>query len=433
MKRCPFCTREFKDSLIHCVIDGHKLESDDARPLSDILNTEAPIEIERAARIAIALCDVLEDLHRAGRIIGDLRPQQILIDDGSRSPIVRIIEEKSSAKQKAQPFLAAYLSPEAAQRQEVDKTSDIYSVGTILYEMLTGQLPFKASSPAALIVKQLLERPHSLRDLRPEISDKLQEVVLRAIEKERSARQQSVRQLKQELEDAASSASIRSSLPITGSLEAAPPVASPTLLSAPPAPVAMPASQPMMASAPQSAPSYATTVPKMAAVAPSKASLKKLLPFVLIGLVLAAAVAAVVVLQSNQSKTSTSSRSNTNAQPNTSPIPEVPNKSLPPDPRQTPSVPPPTAIPPRDNSNTGGVTPTGPPPRPTLPDPSNSNTNAPPVTSPAPEEAVSPIIWILLGVGLAGAAVATTLFIMRRKSAAAKNRFQPAQATPAPW
>ena len=97
---------------------------------------------------------------------------------------------------------AAYLSPESAQRQEIDKTSDVYSVGTILYEMLTGQLPFKASSRAALIVKQLLERPHSLRDLRPEISVELQEVVLRAIEKERSARQQSVQQLRQQLRNA---------------------------------------------------------------------------------------------------------------------------------------------------------------------------------------------------------------------------------------
>ena len=97
MKRCPFCNREFKDSLIHCVIDGHKLEpaisppkesqkTDDARPLSDILNTEAPIKVERAARIAISLCDALEDLHRAGRIIGDLRPQQIFIDDRGQSP-----------------------------------------------------------------------------------------------------------------------------------------------------------------------------------------------------------------------------------------------------------------------------------------------------------------------------------------------------------
>ncbi|HKS43423.1 MAG TPA: protein kinase, partial [Blastocatellia bacterium] len=392
MKRCPFCNREFKDSLIHCVIDGHKLESDDARPLSDILNTEAPIEIERAARIAIALCDVLEDLHRAGRIIGGLRPQQILIDDGSRSPVVRIIEEKSSAKQKAQPLPASYLSPEAAQRQELDKTSDVYSVGTILYEMLTGQLPFKASSPAALIVKQLLERPHSLRDLRPEISDKLQEVVLRAIEKERSARQQSVRQLKQELEDAASSASIKSSLPVTGSLEAAPP-----LLSSPPVPEAMPESQPMMAPAPLAAPSYATTVPKMAAAAPSKAHSKKMLPFVLIGLVLAAAVAAFVVLKSNQTETK-------------SPI----NSSTKEGPRQLP-----------------GATP---PPSPTGPRPNNSsNTTAPPATSQAPQEDANPIFWIVVGIVLAGAAGATTLFILRRKSAAARNRFQPAQAPPAPW
>ncbi len=373
-------------------------KTDDARPLSDILKTEAPIKVERAARIAISLCDALEDLHRAGRIIGDLRPQHIFIDDRGH---VKIIHEETSAKPKIEPSSAAYLSPEAAQRQEVDKTSDVYSVGTILYKMLTGQLPFAASSPAALIVKQLLEHPQSLRDLRPEIPVRLQEVVLRAIEKERSARQQTIRQLKEEIQDAASAASIQSRLPATGSLEAAP-----TLISAPP-PVSMPIASPaFQASAPPPAAYYGAQV---TAAAPARASSKKLLPFVLIGLVLIAAMAAVVVLQSNQRAPRNTSVNNTNTQSDGSPAP---------DPRQMPTV----TGPPRE-------TPTGPPPRPTTPRPSNSSTTAPPVTSPVPQEDANPIFWIVLGAALAGAAAATTLFLLRRKSAAAKNRFQPAT----PW
>lgn len=432
MKRCPFCNREFKDSLIHCVIDGHKLEpvvsepeayqkTDDARPLSDILSTETPMETERAVRMAISLCAALEELHEAGRIIGDLRPQQLILDEGLQPPVIRILEYETSAKPKAQSSSASYLSPEAAQRQEVDKRSDVYSVGAILYEMLTGQLPFAASSPAALVVKQLLERPQSPRDLRPEISGELEKVVLRAIEKERSARQQSIRQLKQELKDVAPGTSVgksvQSSPPATGVFEAAPLFDSAPSYPAAPPTVSMPAAmRPEPVSAPPPAAYYAPTV----AAAHPKASSKKLLPFALIGLVVIAAVAAVFVIQSNRNETKTAVNSNT--QSDNSPAQ---------DPRQTPTAPPPITPTSKSGSDTGRPAPTSPPPRPTLPPPGNSNTaTAPPVTSQAPQEDTNPILWIVIGIVLAGAATATTLFILRRKSAAAGNRFQPAQP---PW
>ncbi|MGA9768233.1 MAG: serine/threonine-protein kinase [Blastocatellia bacterium] len=432
MKRCPFCKREFKDSLIHCVIDGHKLEpalsqqTDPARPLSDILNTEAPVAVERAISIALSLCDSLEDLHRAGRIIGDLHPQQIFVDDHGQSPVVSILREET----KAQPLSASYLSPEAARQQEVDKPSDVYSVGTILYEMLTGQLPFKASSPAALIVKQLLEHPQSPRELRPDISGELQEVILRAIEKERSARQQTVRQLKQELEDAASGPTMQSSLPlqsspparsaspVTDRLEAATLDSFPTLASALPL-----ASERAFASAPPPpSPAYS------AAPSPQRAAAsKKLLPVILISVALLAAVAVAVIFLSTGNRSTTSRVSNTNTQ---SPAP---------DPQQMPTAPPRP-----DETNTGKATPTSPPPRPTIPPNSNTAT-APPVTSRPPqqkvnpEESVNPIFWVVLGVALAGAAGATTLLILGRKSVAARTGFQPAQhwqdqfPTPQSW
>lgn len=407
MKRCPFCNREFKDSLIYCVVDGHELEAgisqqeaDDAQSLSDLLNTEAPMDVERAARIAISICDSLEDLHRAGRTMGDLRPQQIFIADSDQSPIVRITHKETSAGQKA----IAYLSPEAAQRQKTDATSDVYSVGTILYEMLTGQLPFKASSPAALIVKQLLERPQLPRDLRPEISVKLQEVVLRAIEKERSARQQSIRQLKQELEDAAFRAAIQSKPSVSDMIGAAPPTASVTLASqpsyssAPPPAVMMPLSPAAQATAQAPTGSFKVSSPS--------ASSKKLIPAILIGLCIVAALAAVFVLNSRQSASRDSQPTNSS-------------------PRETPNAAPPKSTP---SDNTRPSPSQGPPPQATPPRPGNSNT-----TAPAPEGNANSIIWIVLGIALAGAAVAVTLLLLRRKSVASEKRFGPAQPAQTPW
>lgn len=219
MKRCPLCHKAFADDLAFCLADGHKLEiitsqtnlnkeTGSKQTLIDLINSEAPLAVEQAVRLAISICDAVEELHNAGRIIGSLHPQRILLV-GSRHveeqyPDIEIVESESPEEERVPENAVAYMSPDAAQELEVDASSDIYSIGAILYQMLTGQLPFVASSAAAMIVKQLLERPRPPRDLRPEIPPKLQDVMLRSLAKERGDRQQSCAQLKQDLEDALS-------------------------------------------------------------------------------------------------------------------------------------------------------------------------------------------------------------------------------------
>jgi serine/threonine protein kinase len=215
MKRCPLCHMEFADDVAFCLADGHKLEAipphltkdtRSGRTLTDLIGSQAQMTIEQTVRLAISICEAVEELHRAGRIIGSLHPDNILLDDyrhvARPSLEIRMVESIPTPKKKVLESAVAYMSPDAAQQLAIDARADVYSIGAVLYQMLTGQLPFIASSAAALIVKQLLERPRPPRDLRPEISTKLQNVILRALAKQESDRQQSCNQLKRELEDA---------------------------------------------------------------------------------------------------------------------------------------------------------------------------------------------------------------------------------------
>ena len=216
MKRCPLCHKEFADTEALCATDGHLLEADSShlngdedessgRTLSDVIGDQAPMKLERAVGLAASICEAVDGLHRAGRVIGSLHPDNILpgSDPNADGRSLQIRTERSTPASRKELFesAAAYMSPEAAQQLEVDARADVYSIGVILYQMLTAQLPFVASSAAALIVKQLLERPRPPRDFRPEIPTRLQDVILRALSKEGTDRQRSCAQLKRELEE----------------------------------------------------------------------------------------------------------------------------------------------------------------------------------------------------------------------------------------
>ncbi len=232
MKRCPICKNDYDDAVAFCEIDGHALanlsdaEAEKASaattPLSGLINTQAPFEPERAVWLAILICDAVERLHHSGKVIGSLCPQDILVStDETGKERLYLVAPKGGADQYARnermreaadnvsPESAmreasgtGYASPETAQKDIIDVRADVYSIGAILYEMLTGRAPFKASSPAAVVVKQLLENPRPLRDFQPDIPEKLQRVVLRALEKEKADRQQSCAEFRKDLEAA---------------------------------------------------------------------------------------------------------------------------------------------------------------------------------------------------------------------------------------
>ena len=108
----------------------------------------------------------------------------------------------------------AYMSPEQAMRgadQRIDTRADIYAMGILLYECVTGQLPFRGESPIEVVVKQLNEKPLPPSQLRSNLPPALEQTILKALEKDREARQQSVRELHDSLKRIAEEALVRSS------------------------------------------------------------------------------------------------------------------------------------------------------------------------------------------------------------------------------
>jgi eukaryotic-like serine/threonine-protein kinase len=126
--------------------------------------------------------------HEHGIVHRDLKPHNVLVDSDGRARVADFGIARAGASEITQAGsvlgTAQYLSPEQAQGREVTPASDLYSVGVVLYEALTGRLPFDAETPVAVALKQISERPRPPRELNPEVSPALDAVVLRALAKD---------------------------------------------------------------------------------------------------------------------------------------------------------------------------------------------------------------------------------------------------------
>jgi serine/threonine-protein kinase len=126
--------------------------------------------------------------HERGIIHRDLKPQNVLIDREGRARVVDFGIARAGASEITQTGsvlgTAQYLSPEQAQGLETGPTSDLYSIGVMLYETLTGRVPFEADSPVAVALKQISETPRRPSELNPEVPPALDQIVLRALAKD---------------------------------------------------------------------------------------------------------------------------------------------------------------------------------------------------------------------------------------------------------
>ncbi len=191
------------DDGVHYIV----MEYVDARTVADFLAGGGRIMPERAVELAEAVCDALSVAHAQGVIHRDVKPANIMVTRNGQVKvtdfgIARVTSNETVAQTAAVLGTASYLSPEQAQGGTVDQRSDLYSLGCVLYEMLTGQPPFTADSPVAVASKHVLEHPEPPSGRNPDVSPELDAVVMRALSKNPDNRYQSAQEMKEDLERA---------------------------------------------------------------------------------------------------------------------------------------------------------------------------------------------------------------------------------------
>ncbi len=164
--------------------------------LKSMIRMSGQMGIGTAVNIARQICDGLAEAHRLGVIHRDLKPSNIMIDKEGSARIMDFgIARSLKAKGLTGPGIMIgtpeYMSPEQVEAKEVDQRADIYSLGIILYEMLTGRVPFQADTPFAVGIKQKSEKPEDPRQFNPRISEDLSALILRCLAKDKSERYQS--------------------------------------------------------------------------------------------------------------------------------------------------------------------------------------------------------------------------------------------------
>jgi serine/threonine-protein kinase len=179
----------------------------DGRLLRAILNEERRLPIERAIHFTLQICDALDAMHKHGVVHRDLKPENIMVDATDRIKLIDFgIAMKEDARRitfvEMSPTLGTpdYISPEQVKGQRGDQRSDIYSLGIMLYEMLTGEPPYTGSNPLAVMNERLLHDPEPVGRKRKDVSPQLEEILKRALEREPRNRYQTASEMAWELE-----------------------------------------------------------------------------------------------------------------------------------------------------------------------------------------------------------------------------------------
>jgi beta-lactam-binding protein with PASTA domain/predicted Ser/Thr protein kinase len=164
----------------------------DGRPLKSIIQQEAPLDAERAIDFTVQILRAARFAHRRGIIHRDLKPHNVIVDEEGRAKVTDFGIARAGASDMTQTGsimgTAQYLSPEQAQGVAVSEPSDLYSVGIILYEMLTGRVPFDGESAVTIALKQVNERPVPPSALNRAVTPELEAVVMHALEKDPARR-----------------------------------------------------------------------------------------------------------------------------------------------------------------------------------------------------------------------------------------------------
>ena len=163
----------------------------DGRLLRQILMEKRKLPIERAVDLTKKICDALDYIHRHGVVHRDLKPENIMVDDEDH---VKLIDFGIAGHEGSRRLTFAklsqlmgtpdYISPEQVKGKRGDGRSDIYALGVMFYEMLTGKVPFQGPNAFAIMNDRLLNNPIPPREIDPRIPVELQEIIYRALERD---------------------------------------------------------------------------------------------------------------------------------------------------------------------------------------------------------------------------------------------------------
>ncbi|EGT3614679.1 Stk1 family PASTA domain-containing Ser/Thr kinase [Clostridium perfringens] len=181
------------------------MEYVEGKTLKDIIKEKGALPYEIAISIAIKVAKALECAHRSGIIHRDVKPQNILVtEEGvvkvTDFGIAKSMDSSTIAHTNSVMGSAHYFSPEQAKGNYTDYRTDIYSLGIVLYEMVTGVVPFNGDSPVTVAVKHIQEKAVPPKNINPNIPNSLNDLILKAMEKDPINRYQTAKEIIGDLE-----------------------------------------------------------------------------------------------------------------------------------------------------------------------------------------------------------------------------------------
>jgi tetratricopeptide (TPR) repeat protein/TolB-like protein len=173
--------------------------------LKSMIRMSGQLSTGMTIKVAKQVCEGLTEAHRLGVIHRDLKPNNIMIDKSGEARIMdfgiaRLLKAKGITGAGIMIGTPEYMSPEQVEGKEVDQRSDIYSLGVILYEMVTGQVPFEGDTPFTIGMKHKGEIPQDPKNLNAHIPEDLNTLILKCLEKEKEKRYKSAAEVRSELE-----------------------------------------------------------------------------------------------------------------------------------------------------------------------------------------------------------------------------------------